>query len=328
MKMNFKKIKSLRSILFTALFSLLIISSCSKVKDEDKLPQKEPRSKGEISSGGVRESDLEFNVEYFQPRKIYKIEKEDLNNNNSKEIIVLSVIKDTTQKYVSFFNFDMIEIFSLDKEKGKFEKIFSDTVDYSTECRFESLDKNGFKQILINTNTGGNNKITSNGMFIFGMNDSGKVKLVNFFDSGDPVIEDIRKDSTKQILVSDEYWGVMPEPNVIGYVKDIFEFENNELVIKNSEFGDFYDNKIVELKEKYYGLKKKVEMGMQPVNLAFPLYREAVEVIVNYYAKGDIQGLAKFWNEEKDSLQNNIPADEYTDLSNFVFKVLPAAKNA
>lgn len=328
MKMKFKNINILRLTIFAAFFSLLIISSCTKVKDEDKMSQDELKSKGEISSGGVRESDVEFNVEYFQPRKIYKIEKEDLDNDRSKEIIVLSVIKDTTQKYVSFFNFDMIEIFSLNKEKGKFEKIFSDTVDYSTECRFEALEKNGFKQILINTNTGGNDKITSNGMFIFGMNDSGNVKLINFFDSGDPFIEDIKKDSTKQILISDEYWGVMPEPNVIGFVKDIFMLENNELVLKNSEFGEYYDNKITGLKEKYNGLKKKVELGMQPVNLAFPLYREAVEVIVNYYAKGDIQGLAKFWNEEKDSLQKNIPADEFTDLSNFVFKVLPAAKNA
>lgn len=326
--MKFKNKNVLRSTLFAAFFSLLIISSCTKVKDEDKLSQGELKSKGEISSGGVRESDVEFNVEYFQPRKIYKIEKEDLNNDRSKEIIVLSVIKDTTQKYVSFFNFDMIEIFSLNKDKRKFEKIFSDTVDYSTECRFEALEKNGFKQILINTNTGGNDKITSNGMFIFGMNDSGKINLINFFDSGDPVIADIKKDSTKQILVSDEYWGVMPEPNVIGFVKDIFMLENNELVLKNSEFGEYYENKITGLKEKYYGLKKKVEVGMQPVNLAFPLYREAVEVIVNYYAKGDMQGLAKFWNEEKDSLQKNIPADEFTDLSNFVFKVLPAAKNA
>lgn len=326
--MKFKNKNVLRSTIFAAFFSLLIISSCTKVKDEDKLSQGELKSKGEISSGGVRESDVEFNVEYFQPRKIYKIEKEDLNNDRSKEIIVLSVIKDTTQKYVSFFNFDMIEIFSLNKDKRKFEKIFSDTVDYSTECRFEALEKNGFKQILINTNTGGNDKITSNGMFIFGMNDSGKINLINFFDSGDPVIADIKKDSTKQILVSDEYWGVMPEPNVIGFVKDIFMLENNELVLKNSEFGEYYENKITGLKEKYYGLKKKVEVGMQPVNLAFPLYREAVEVIVNYYAKGDMQGLAKFWNEEKDSLQKNIPADEFTDLSNFVFKVLPAAKNA
>ncbi|HMS66026.1 MAG TPA: hypothetical protein PKD83_12330 [Ignavibacteria bacterium] len=324
----------LKIFLLLSGFTLVLFTSCSKISEEtktaktDKQKPDETKTGDHISSAGVRESDVDLNIEYFKPRKIYKIEKEDLNNDKVNEIIVLSVIKDTSQKYVSFYNFDMMEVFSLDKTKGKFEKIFSDTVDYSVECKYEVLEKNGFRQILISTNTGGNDKITSNGLFIFGMNSIGKINLINYFDSGDPVIKDIKNDNTKQILVSDQYWGVMPERDVIDFVRDIYVLENNSLVLKNSVYPEFYIEKIGILKEKYYGLKKKIEMGMQPGNMAYPLYREATEVIVNYYAQGDIQELAKFWNEEKDSLQKNIPEDEFTDLSNFVFKVIPAAKNA
>ncbi|MDQ3194619.1 MAG: hypothetical protein M3P82_06435, partial [Bacteroidota bacterium] len=70
------------------------------------------------------------------------------------------------------------------------------------------------------------------------------------------------------------------------------------------------------------------EMGMQPMDLSYPLYREAAEVIVNYQSKGDTAGLKKFWDEEKESLKKNIPADEFQDLYNFVLKALPSAKNA
>ena len=69
-------------------------------------------------------------------------------------------------------------------------------------------------------------------------------------------------------------------------------------------------------------------MGMQPANLAYPLYREASEVILNYYSKGDIKNLKIFWDEEKDSLKNLIPENEFIDLNNFILKLLPSAGNA
>ena len=87
-------------------------------------------------------------------------------------------------------------------------------------------------------------------------------------------------------------------------------------------------SEISSAKDKYYGLKRKFEMGMQPMNLSYPLYREAAEVIINYYAQGDESGLKKFWDEEKDSLKKNIPESEFLDLNNFILKALPSAKNA
>ncbi len=312
-------------------FAAIMLFSCSKQrgKETEKVPeQKEGKQKESLNSAGVKEHGAELRIEYQKPRNIFKIEKEDLNNDSVKEIIVLSVSKDTADKYNDYYNFDMIEIFSLDKSKGAYMKILSDTVDYSKSCSFVSMNDDGKKQILLETDFGGNDKIASRGMFVFAMNDSGKVNLVKYFDAGAPEIVDIKNDGKKEIIVSDLFYGVMPAVNAIDFVKEIYKFEGSKLVEENSKFGDFYGKKIDDLLEKYYGLKRKVEMGMQPVNMAYPLYREAAEVIVNYYAKGDIEGMKKFWNEEKESLRRNIPEDEFTDLNNFISKAMPSTKNA
>jgi len=316
-------------ILIIIFLTSIVFSSCTKTKEENsKVEEKLTDSKGNISSAGVKEEGIEFNVEYGKPRRIFKIEKEDLNNDGKREIIVFSTIKDTADKYDNYYNFDMLEIFSLNPEKKAYVKILSDTVDYSEDYSFEDLDGLKKKQIIITTNTGGNDAIISEGMFVYDMMTPESVQLVAHIDSGSPKTENLKDDNKKQIVVSDRYWGVMPVNEAVLFVSEIFEFESPKFVLKNSEYGEFYDEKIRQAKEKYYGMKKKVEMGMQPGNMAYPLYKEAAEVIVNYFAKGDMKGLSTFWEEEKNSLEKNLPKDEFLDLNNFIMKALPTANNA
>ncbi|MEO6694255.1 MAG: hypothetical protein ABIY50_03640 [Ignavibacteria bacterium] len=289
---------------------------------------KDKKPKENISSAGIKESGVEFSVEYDKPRRIFKIDKQDLNGDSVKEIIVMSVAKDTTEKYNDYYNFDMLEVFSLSQEKKKFVKILSETVDYATTCMYEDLESNRNKQILIATYTGGNDAIVSNGMFVYNMTSADKIDLVKYFDSGDPKIENAGKDNSKVIFVSDEFWGVMPMVNVISFVKEIYRLENNKLVIKNSEYADYYENIIKDLKVKYHDVKREIESGAKLKDLPYPLYREAAEVIVNYYSKDDMDGLKSFWDEEKNTLQKNTSHEEFTDLNNFINKVLPSSKNA
>ena len=312
------------------IFCAVVFGSCTKGKVESPKVNKEPEAKQKqnLNSAGIKEGGHEFSVEYVQPRKIYRIEKEDLNSDGNKEIIILSVVKDSAEKYTDYYNFDMIEVFALNPEAKSYKKILSDTIDYSTECRFVDLGNDKKLQILINTNSGGNDSLNSNGMFVYGMTDPEKIELLKYFDTGAPFVKDIKGNGTKEILVSDLFYGVMPQVNAIAFVKQIFKLEDQKLIERNSEFREFYDDEIEKAKEKYYGLKRKVEMGMQPVNLSYPLYREAAEVIINLYAKGDEINLKKFWDEEKESLKRNIPESEYMDLNNFIQKAIPSLKNA
>lgn len=312
------------------LLAAAIIYSCGKnnIKHEAATTEDGKGGNGKLNSAGIKEGESEFTVSYPEPRRIYRIDKEDLNNDGNKEIIVLSVAKDTGEQYNDYYNFDRMEIFVLNRQEKKYVKILSDTVDYAVSCDFVKLGRDSSEQILIKTNLGGNNDIVSRGLFVYDMSAPDKISLLKYIDSGSPEIADLKNDGNNEILVSDLYYGIMPQINAINFVKEIYKFENNKLVIRNKEFENFYDDKIKGLLENYYGLKRKVEMGMQPVNLAYPLYREAAEVMVNYLAKGDTLDLKKFWDEEKQSLKKNIPQEEYTDLNNFILKVLPSAKNA
>lgn len=320
---------SLRTLIYVMLVSSLIFSCGKKESDKTALEKTETDTAGHsITSAGIKEGSHEFSVEYSMPRRIYKIEKKDLNNDGGKEVIVLSVSKDPNDKFNDYYNFDMMEIFALDQDKQKYVKTFSDTVDYSEDCFFIDLAGDSTNQILITTNSGGNDKIMSEGMFVYSMNSSNSIELLKYFDTGSPEVTDLNNDGRKEILVSDLFYGVMPQPEAVSFVKEIYKFEKGKLVRSNGEFQGFYEDKLKELLENYRGLKKKVESGMQLADLSFPLYREASEVIVNYYAKGDMKGLKKFWDEEMESLKRNIQPDEFIDLNNFVTKALPAGQNA
>lgn len=318
-----------KKILITVL-CFLAFCSCSKTKESSSKStvQSEIKSKENLNSAGVKEEGNEFSVEYEQPRKIYKIEKEDLNNDGSREIIVMSIKEDSSDKYNDFFNFDMIEVFTLNKENKKYIKILSDTVDYSKEYFFESLSGDSRKQMFITTDTGGNDSVTSRGMFVYEMESENKINLLKYFDTGAPGIFDLKNNGQKEILVSDLFYGVMPQDDAVDFIKEIYKLEGSSLVLKNSEFPEFFDKKIRELSEEYSEIKRKNDMGMQMEAMAYPLYRQAAEIIVNYFAKGDFKGLQKFWDEEKDYLQIRIPGDEFTDLNNFVLKAIPTATNA
>ncbi|HRI84387.1 MAG TPA: hypothetical protein PK536_02955 [Ignavibacteria bacterium] len=309
-------------------FSLMVfISSCSKT-GEEKTDTGENSDPQKLSSAGVKESGTEFDVRYEFPRKIFKIEKEDVNSDGNREIFVLSVLKDTSDKFSSYYNFDMVEVFSLDRAKEKYVKILTDTVDYSTEINFKNLSNSKDKLIFIKTNTGGNDPVNSEGMFVYQMKDSANIELMKYFEAGSPEVSDFGNQGNNVIVVKDQFLGVMPQVNAVSFVKEIYTLQDNKLVISNEKYPEVYDKKINEITEEYNSLKRKVETGMQALDMSYPLYREAAEIFVNYYYKGDTQGLRKFWEQEKESLKRNIPQDEFQDLNNFISKALPTVKNA
>jgi hypothetical protein len=325
-----KKFFKISSGIFLIILFGIILHSCSKTESENKdiKSRSENNVSGNLNSAGVKEGGHEFSVHYQMPRRIYRLDKEDLNNDGIKEIIVMSVLKDTSDKFNDFYNFDMIEVFSLDSIKESFVKILSDTVDYSRECNYAELGNDKSRQMLVVTNSGGNDSVTSGGMFVFEMVSKDSINLLKYFETGAPIVKDLKSDGNNELIVSDLFYGVMPQNNAVTYVSGIFRIENHELVQKNSDYPEYFDTHIDQLKENYYGLKKKIEMGMQPGNLAYPLYKEACEIIVNYYSKGDLKDLNKFWDEEKNYLKNSIEETEFLDLNNFILKLLPSAKNA
>ncbi len=313
--------------IYIFLFCGLLFFSCGK--DKDELKTKSDIEVGEdSSSGGISAGGVQFKIKYDKPRQIYKIESVDLDDNGKDEVVVLSVVKEESElDFTSFYNFDMIQVFTLDSTENNYTKILSDTVDYSVSCSFKDLRNDGYKQVVVKTNTGGNNVIASSGMVVYNMNDKNSIKLIKRIDFGDPEILDINKDGLYEIIVKDYYWGILTHEDVINFVKDIYIMKKNELKRRNSDYKDFFDEKINKAKVKYKETKQKIQSGVKISPTEYPLYSEAVEIVVNYRSKDDGINLKKFWDEEISFLKNYLPEDQFIDLQNFVLTVIPIAKN-
>ena len=311
--------------IYVLLICSLLLLSCGKNKEElkSKSDVGEDSSSGGISAGGVQ-----FKIKYDKPRQIYKIESVDLDNNGKDEVVVLSVVKEESElDFTNFYNFDMLQVFTLDSSESNYTKILSDTVDYSVSCSFKDLRNDGYKQVIVKTNIGGNNVIASAGMVIYNMNKKDSIKLIKRIEYGDPEIMDINKDGVNEIVVQDYYWGILTHEDVINFVKDIYVMKDNDLERRNSDYKDFFDEKINEAQAKYKAIKQKIQSGVKISPTEYPLYSEAVEVIVNYWSKEDSFNLKKFWDEEFSFLKNSLPEDQFIDLQNFVLNVIPIAKN-
>ena len=328
--MTVRSIKNDCVYVLIIIISSVMFSACSKDenKQESKQPATEQQKPESLSSAGQKEISSENDLNYGEGRKIFRVDKEDLNKDGNEELMVLSTRSDSPEQGEGPQKFDMLEVFVLDSAKQKYVKTISDTVDFAVDCIYLDMNGTGSKNIFVKTNSGGNSTVASEGMFVYGMSGDKTVKLIKYFDGGAPEITTAGKNKVKLIKVTELFHGVMPMAYAVPYTSSIYEISNNELVLCNLKYPEYYQDRITEATEKYYGLKKKVEMGMQMGDMSYPLYREAAEVIVNFHAKGDYKGLREFWEKEKESLQRNIPQDEFTDLSNFVIKILPADTNA
>lgn len=315
----------MKKILILILLTLFI-SACSKEKKEEANIESLPDSlkvSAEREAAGVK-----FKVQYEKPRSIYKMDSYDLDNDGKDEMIVLSVVKnEPNPKHFDYYNFDLIQVFKINGSGDNYERIMSDTVDYAVSAEYLDLGNTGKTQVVIKTNTGGNNPVISKGMFIYNINGR-TVELVKYFDAGNPEITDINNDGKKEIIITESYWGVMTNVDVINYISDVFVMENNALVRKNTDYKDYFEKSVSELKDKYENMKASFIEGKKPKPSEYPLYKEAVNIAVNYYAKQDPQSLKAFWDNENAFLQKNLPEDQFIDLQNFILRIIPLIQSA
>ncbi len=313
--------KNVFKILLVLLFA--VFSGCSK-KDTQQNNQS-TNTGSNLSAGGVADKDKNFKIEYAQPRHIYKIEEADLDNNGRDEYIVLSIANDTLNKNIyKFYKFDMMEVFVKDTVNNSYRKISTDTVDFSDEYWIMNLEKDKSKQIIIKTNMGGNDVVNSRGMYIFNYAQD-KINLVKYFDTGNPEIKDVNSDGSKEVLVEDSFFGILPESSAIYFASEIYKYSDGKLIPSNKEFKSYFLEKAAIALAEYNKVKDRINNGEKIKSSEYLLYKKITEVILCYAAIEDYAAISKLWNEDNSFLQKNLEEDEYQDLKKFVSKLPPIA---
>ncbi|MBS1492861.1 MAG: hypothetical protein JST55_05105 [Bacteroidetes bacterium] len=312
-----------------SIFNILILSGavllagCSKKEVKQESPANNNNST--LSAAGTGEKDKNFKVQYASPRVVYKIEEADLDNNGKDEYIVFSVANDTLNKTAhQFYKFDMMEVFVKDSVSNSYRKISTDTVDFSDEYWIMNLEKDKSKQIIVKTNMGGNDVVNSRGMYVFNY-EKDKVNLVKYFDTGNPEVKDVNSDGNKEILVSDSFFGILPESSAIYYTSEIFKYNDGKLNQCNKEFKKYFLDKASAALDEYNKVKDRVNKGEKIKSSEYLLYKKVAEIILAYSAAGENSTAAKFWSDDNAFLQKNLAEDEYQDLKKFISKLPPIA---
>jgi len=306
-----------------------MLNGCGKQdgKVSDKQSVNPGDTSGGLSAAGVGDKDKNFKISYTAPRLVYKVEEVDLDNNGSDEYIVFSVMHDSLNKEMhNFYKFDMMEVFVKDSVNNSYKKISTDTVDYSAEYWFMNLEKDKSKQILVKTNMGGNDVVNSKGMYVFNY-DSVKINLVKYFDTGNPEVKDLNNDGSKEILVSDSFRGILPEAGAVYYTSEIYKYSPGMLIKSNKEFKNYYSEQLDNASNEYQKIKARISKGEKIKGSEYPLYKQAVLIVLYYAASEDYSSISKFWNNEDSYLKKNLDEGEYDDLKKFITKIAPIANN-
>jgi hypothetical protein len=187
-----------------------------------------------------------------------------------------------------------------------------------------NLEKDKSKQIIVKTNMGGNDVVNSRGMYIFDYAKD-KVNLVKYFDTGNPEVKDVNADGNKEILVSDSFFGILPESNAIYFTSEIYKYSDGKLNQSNTEFKKYFQDKAAIALSEYNKMKERINKGEKIKSSEYLLYKKVAEIVLAYSAVGDSSMAAKFWSDENTFLQKNLAEDEYQDLKKFISKLPPIA---
>lgn len=288
-----------------------IFLSCSEKRKNTEKPE----------SDGNRTIDLfidneNINLSYSKSREIYRIDTADLNNDGRNEIIILSADEKNFSQDIAF-NFDYVEIFSKGKD-NKFKKILSENIDFGEQCLYENLSNEKSKQIIIRCNAGGFDPVASSYSYIYNLQKGDSVFNIFEFDTGKMQIDEINGDNIKEIILYDNYWGVLSHDLVIPFIKDIYNLSDGEISRVNTSHGKFFNERIKNTIEKYDSVKTKIIKGEKIKESGYPVYREFMEVVLYFSSKEDIKGMMEFYNRENEFIKKQLPEEQLIDIENFI----------
>lgn len=213
--------------------------------------------------------------------------------------------------------FDRIEVFV--DSAGRWNSRFVDAVDAGVRLSFEDVARTGTVQVLVYTDGGGNNPIASRGLSIYGVRD-GRYGLWFYAQEGDPSVLDLDGDGVREVLLSGEYWGMMPHAEAISYTEIVYGFDGRAWVPANDLHRGWFDRQIA-AREKSY--RRALRARPEDVDAhAMDVHRAFAEWILWIAARGDLRAVQRVWTREQPILAEVLSEDQLDDLDIIVQDIL------
>lgn len=294
------------SIVLTVL-SLFLFSSCGKKNEVGRA----------VPLGSLTGAQFQ---PYDESRSIIDSIATDLNGDGVKEIILTSRDSGYPVNPILPKVFDRFEAFALDTASGLYASLFIDPVESGSQIQIRDVTLNGKKEVLIQTDLGGNDAITSQGLNIYGYRPDGRFTTLFFSQEGSPELRDLNGDGIPEILLSDEYRGLMSHAEGIGFIREVHAYDGDLFTPANSFFKKYFDAEIQQRRAEYLRSKNARVRDEEEHNLN--LFRAFVAWLLWMNAKGDKVGVAKIWNAERPSLSNRFTAEVIDEIEDLVQDLL------
>jgi hypothetical protein len=249
---------------------------------------------------------------YDSSRSIVDSAHIDLNGDGRAEFVIIS--RDNVEPVNPVFprEFDRIEIFSLDSATNRYRSDFIDPVESGRERSFMDVTGDGRKEIVVRTNSGGNDPVAGEGMSIYGARADGSFTVLFYSQGGSPELRDLNGDGIFEAVITGEYWGIMPHADAIAYTSAIHAFDGSTYVESNRYFAKYFDRAIAKQRAEY--LRLRAVRAKEPAQNALALYRAFAEWLVWLAAKGDSAQVKVLWEVEKATLKTRLTPEQWDDL--------------
>ncbi len=257
-----------------------------------------------------------FQPGYDTDRQVVKTVERDLDSDGRIEFVVLSMDKGAFENRIFDQQFDMLEVFRYDSLRHAYRSIFTDPVDMGVRVTFEDVTGDDSEEILAWLSSGGNDPIAGDGLNVYGFTAPDTISVLFLSETGAPEIADINNDGKIEILVHDEYWGVMPHSEVIPFVAAIHSWNGAIFAPENNAFRDFFGQHIREAKDEY--LRLKLEPFGSESSEDFRLYRSFATWTIWLLTSGRTAEARHVWETEKPFLRATLPDDQFDDLEELI----------
>jgi hypothetical protein len=240
----------------------------------------------------------------------------DMTGDGVTEAILLSRSDSLSRDPLLHALFDRVDIY--DSSRRPPLRLFFDVVEDGRRAETGDVTGDGIDDLIVETDAGGNNPITSRGMHLYGRNADGAVTLLFYVSAGAPELRDLNGDGVSEVLVSDQFWGMMAHSEVIVFTRDVYAFDGRAYAPANTAFSAYFEKNLNERMRRFEKEKALPHLGDEA---RLRLYRRAADVLAWSFARGGAARAARLWRSEQQFLRGELFEEQYDDLSAFIDEV-------